>query len=99
MDLTEEQVLAIYEWADGDPYVQGVRLFGSHTKGCARPDSDVDLAVTAEAGHYVALASEWETVLGARLGLTVHVRDFARNKAIRDACDECSRLLFQRNMV
>jgi predicted nucleotidyltransferase len=56
MDLTEEQVRLIQDWAAREHIIEEVRLFGSRAKGCARPDSDVDLAVTAAAGHYVALA-------------------------------------------
>jgi predicted nucleotidyltransferase len=51
MDLTEHQVRAIKEWAQSARYAQEVRLFGSRAKGCARPDSDVDLAITAGIGH------------------------------------------------
>ena len=89
IDLTEQQVLAVKEWADHNQ-VEAVRLFGSRAKGCATADSDVDLAVTADKGLYWTMAAKWEVELTAWLGLTVHIRDYARNKAIRDACEECS---------
>ena len=89
--LTEQQERKVREWADRTQYVKAVRLFGSRAKGCAKPHSDVDLAVTADAGHYVALAAKWEAELAALLGLTVRIGDFARNKAIRDASEECNR--------
>jgi hypothetical protein len=59
--------------------------------------SDIDLAISADTGHYVALVEEWERYLTDALGPTVHIRDFLRNEAIRIACDECSLpILFDR---
>jgi predicted nucleotidyltransferase len=49
MNLTEQQVEIIKNWAASSLYLQAVRLFGSYAKGSAHPDSDVDLAVTAMA--------------------------------------------------
>ena len=36
---------AIKAWAEDQPDIQGVLLVGSHARGTARPDSDVDLVV------------------------------------------------------
>lgn len=94
MDLTDNQVRAITNWAAEERVIEEVRLFGSRAKGYARPDSDVDLAVTADEGHYVALAAAWEERLTAQLGLEVRVRDFARNETIRAACEECNVIIF-----
>ncbi len=96
IDLTDDQQRQIIEWAQATPYVRAARLFGSRAKGNARPDSDVDLAVSASAGHYVALVAEWEKHLSERTGLTVHIRDYERNEAIRDACAECHVLIYER---
>jgi predicted nucleotidyltransferase len=96
VDLKPEEVEAIQRWAKQTPQVREVRLFGSRAKGCAKSNSDVDLAVTADAGNYVALANKWEEHLSKLVDLTVHVRDYARNEAIRQACEECSLLLFRR---
>jgi predicted nucleotidyltransferase len=74
--------------------MDAVRLFGSYAKGGAHERSDIDLAVSANAGHYLALVDEWERNLTDLLGSTVHIRDFIRNGAIQVACDECSLLLF-----
>jgi predicted nucleotidyltransferase len=83
MNLTEQQVEIIKRWAASSPYVQAVRLFGSGAKGCARPDSDVDLAVTASVGHYVALAAKRETELREKTGVQLNIHDFVRNKGQR----------------
>src|SRR3954464_1205772 len=95
MDLSANQAEAIRDWARRTPYVREVRLFGSRAKGIAKPNSDVDLAVTADdAGHYVALSANWEKHLSDALVLTVHIRDYARNETIRKACQECCVPLF-----
>jgi predicted nucleotidyltransferase len=79
----------------GDPRVAGgaVRVFGSYAKGNPYKSSDIDIAVSADAGHYVALVEKWERNLTDLVRPTVHIRDFLRNEAIC-ACDECSLLLF-----
>ena len=94
MYLAEAQLAKIRAWAKASPYVDAVRLFGSYAKGNANERSDIDLAVSANAGHYLALVEEWELNLTDILGSTVHIRDFLRNEAIQLACDECSLLLF-----
>jgi predicted nucleotidyltransferase len=62
--------------------------------GNARETSDIDLAVSADASHYLALVEQWERHLTDALGPTVHIRDFLRNEAICAACDECSVALY-----
>jgi predicted nucleotidyltransferase len=73
MDLSPKQIAAIKTWARDTPQVVEVRLFGSRAKGTARPDSDVDLAVTADYGNYVALVAQWEDRLSKELGLDVRI--------------------------
>jgi predicted nucleotidyltransferase len=90
MHLAEPQLAIIRTWAEATKYVRDVRLFGSYAKGTAHERSDIDLAISADTGHYVALVEEWERYLTDALGPTVHIRDFLRNEAIRIACDECS---------
>ena len=92
--LAEAQLAKIRAWAESSPYVDAVRLFGSYAKGNAHERSDIDLAVSANAGHYLALVDESEHNLSDILGSTVHIRDFLRNEATQLACDECSLLLF-----
>ncbi len=41
-----EQFLSqVMRWAEGQPDIAGVVLVGSHARGAARPDSDIDLVV------------------------------------------------------
>ena len=89
MDLSPEQVLTIQDYARRSRKMGNVFLFGSRAKGCAEPDSDVDLAVDASAGNWTALADTWERDLSERLGLIVHVRTLM-DDAIRLACEEWS---------
>ena len=44
--------------------IQQVILFGSHARGDARPDSDVDLCLVAErAGRQFAAARQWRAAM------------------------------------
>jgi predicted nucleotidyltransferase len=67
VNLTDDQVDKIREWAAQTRYVKEVRLFGSRAKGSARPDSDIDLAITVGGsddgvvrGNYFAVGPEWQ---------------------------------------
>ncbi len=57
-------------------HVAKLEVFGSHAKGTARPDSDVDLLVSFETGKmpglaFVALAEELESFFGRSVDLLV----------------------------
>jgi hypothetical protein len=68
--------------------------FSEAMQKAALTSAAIDLAISADTGHYVALVEEWERYLTDALGPTVHIRDFLRNEAIRIACDECSLLIY-----
>jgi predicted nucleotidyltransferase len=102
--ITEAQKNAVRRWAkDVAPKVSEVRLFGSRARGCARPDSDVDLAVTIDTsnpgvvlGVYQAEGENWEKQLTSRLGMKVHIGLYNDPVAdcVRKSCDACSVRLF-----
>ena len=92
MHLTEAQLAIIQAWADATPQVYEVRLFGSYAKGTAHAGSDVDIAISASAGSWTALAEKWEQSLSSALALKVNIRTLA-NPAVRGYCDEFSALL------
>jgi predicted nucleotidyltransferase len=98
MDLTEQQRRNIQEWAEGTRVVETVRLYGSRAKGSARPDSDVDLAITVSAGNYVRFANEWQKELSDGLGLGVRLKQYnsPADDTVRRYCDEFSVVLFPR---
>ena len=45
MQLSDNDQIAITEWAKACPLIAEVRLYGSRAKGNSRDDSDIDLAV------------------------------------------------------
>jgi predicted nucleotidyltransferase len=103
MDLTDQQVRAIKEWAEATRYVQEVRLFGSRAKGDARSNSDADLALTLGGddpgtilGNYFALSQKWQDELTSRLELKAHVALYNEtdDDRVRRYCDKCSIVLF-----
>jgi predicted nucleotidyltransferase len=104
MDLTEHQQWIIREWALRTPYIQEVRLFGSRAEGSARPDSDIDLAITVGGdnprtvlGHYFALSERWQNELTELLEAKAHIALYNEDQSpVRPSCDECSFLLFSK---
>jgi predicted nucleotidyltransferase len=104
LELTDQQQRAICSWAEGVNCVQVVRLFGSRAKGTARPDSDVDLALTLRADtaedllEWVQELDAWEDQLSARLGLEADVWIFHRDihPSVLEYCNEASVVLWTR---
>ena len=97
--ISDTQKAAIREWAEGDPYVREVRIFGSRAKGKGRLDSDLDIAITASVGNYTRFDSEWKAELERRTGLRVGLSQYNNpvNDTVRRYCDDPSTILiFQR---
>jgi predicted nucleotidyltransferase len=96
MDLTEKQVRAIRDWADGARYVEEVRLFGSRVRSGDPSDRDVDLAITVGGPDY-ALSKKWQGELTTMLGVKAHVNLYnePQDETVRRACDESSVLLWR----
>lgn len=89
--ISEAQIAVIREWAERTRYLASLRLFGSRLKGCARIDSDLDIAIDAADEHY----KRWEGELQELTGLRAAVRHYKTDK-VREYCDEFSVLVFQR---
>jgi predicted nucleotidyltransferase len=51
-------------WAERRPEVRAVLLVGSHARGEARPDSDVDLVILADHPRALVDPAAWARVLG-----------------------------------
>ena len=98
MDLTEQQVRYIQEWAERTGVVKTVRLYGSRAKGSARSDSDVNLALTVGTSHYVRILNEWQKELSDALILKVMLKQYnsPADDTVRRYCDEFSVVLFPR---
>src|SRR5262245_20784147 len=106
MNLTELQQWIIKEWALRTPHVQEVGLLGSRAKGTAKPDSDIDLAMTVDGdspgtvlGNYFALGERWQEQLAELLEAKVHVALYNNpgSSVARSSCDEWSILLFSKS--
>ncbi len=106
MDLTDQQQRRVREWAKRTPSVEEVWLFGSRAKGRAKPDSDVDLALTLRPvgaprsllGNYYALSERWTEELTEVLQQQAHVAllNDPEPSPVLASCEECSCLLFRR---
>lgn len=97
--VSRQQLDAIRDWAQNDPYVQEVRVFGSRAKGRARIDSDLDIAITATDGNYARFDVEWKNVLSEVTGLKIGLSQYnnPQNDIVRRYCaDDSTILVFQR---
>jgi predicted nucleotidyltransferase len=98
--ISRQQLDAIRDWAQNDPYIQEVRVFGSRAKGRARIDSDLDIAITASDGIYTSLSRKWQDEISDRTGLRARVSQYncAIDDTVRRYCDEDQHtiLVFQR---
>ena len=106
MDITDHQQRRIREWAERTPWVEEVWLFGSRARGGAKPDSDIDLALTLGRvgaprtllGNYYALCERWTEELTEVLQQQAHVAllNDPEPSPVPASCEECSCLLFRR---
>jgi len=80
MDMRDEWISALREWAAHNDSVRELWLFGSRAKGTSRPDSDVDIALALmppNGKHNWALAAyieffeDWKSELRAALDWNV----------------------------
>lgn len=55
---------AIAAWAAADPRIAAVALVGSHARGSARPDSDVDLLILSDVAEQFVADTGWLRRLG-----------------------------------
>ena len=73
--LTPSQIDSICEYAQGDPNLVAVYLFGSVARGAARSDSDVDLAVQVrnpiEGLQRLRMETELSNAIGRDVDLVV----------------------------
>ncbi len=87
-DLSAHELTAIRRWAEATPRITEIRLFGSRAKGRARPDSDIDLAITVPSlDLHGALEGElkaqklWKRELIAMTGRRVSLVFYSRRSA------------------
>jgi predicted nucleotidyltransferase len=63
-------------WAEGDPRVSGVALVGSHARGEAGPDSDIDLIIVSIDPGSLVNDTAWVARFGAIESLKVEHYEF-----------------------
>jgi predicted nucleotidyltransferase len=88
--ISEAQIDAIRKWAEGDPCVRAVRVFGSRAKGLGRIDSDLDIAISASDGNYNRFDTDWKRQLEEATGLRVGLSHYDSNEVARSYCADPS---------
>jgi predicted nucleotidyltransferase len=77
MDMPDDWLRELRSWAKDNGNVRELWLFGSRAQGCARPDSDVDLAIafmpdtgagSSPLANFGALRSTWRARLKEIVG-------------------------------
>jgi len=63
-NVVEDLMRALRAWAEAEPSVEAVALVGSHARGDARPDSDVDLIVLSAEPARLLHDRDWVTRFG-----------------------------------
>jgi len=71
MESLSAFVMDLELWGGGASQILGIALVGSHARGTARPDSDIDVVVLVdEPAHYLSAAGWVE-----RFGTATHISD------------------------
>ena len=60
----DEFLAKVTEWAESTSDIQLLALVGSHARGMARPDSDIDLIVLSDQPEQYLFDSTWANVFG-----------------------------------
>ena len=77
----DDLVDAVAAWAVAQPDVAGAALVGSHARGEARPDSDVDFVIlTDDSARYTAV-HDWAAAFGRVTSTSVE--DWGRVRSVR----------------
>lgn len=94
---------ALVDWAENEPLIRTVHVYGSVIKGCRHPD-DLDVAVTLAVKDYGEITSlwihkrsEWEAQLQSKIGLTVDLQLDHDAPKVRAGLEEASVLIFERS--
>jgi len=97
----EECCKLIGAWADGEPLISHVWVFGSRFRGDHRPDSDLDIALALNSSvddmesDYINNAARWRETLSSHLHLLVKTHPAYRLQ-IQEYLQKGSKLIFER---
>ncbi len=92
----------LQQWAETNPHIGELRIFGSYAKGTARPNSDLDIAVRVvrkKPGDTTVWITacfecpEWEKELTQILGIQADVEDIT-GKHVSQYVQEASILVY-----
>ena len=72
---------AVARWAAADPRIAAVLLVGSHARGAARADSDVDLVVLCDEPDAFVSDRSWVTTFG--VARAQRVEEWGRVRSVR----------------
>ena len=76
-------IAEVTHWAQHDDRVVGVAVCGSHARGEARPDSDVDLCILTAAPGSLLEERSWVHGFGADARIVEPVEDYGLVQSIR----------------
>ena len=79
----EDFIAKVTAWAQGDSRVAAAGVCGSHARGEARPDSDVDLCILTAAPGSLLEERSWVHGFGADARIAKPVEDYGLVQAIR----------------
>ena len=94
----DRMISLLRQWAEENPCIGEVYVYGSYARGKARPNSDLDVAVrvirkrpgdSSVYTTYIAEAGEWEADLTQRLGIQVDLDDVTA-PSVSEWVRECS---------
>jgi predicted nucleotidyltransferase len=79
--LVSDMLDRVRDWAAHQPTIAAVALVGSHARGAARPDSDIDLVLLCEEPHAFLAETSWIHRFGEVR--TCHMEDWGMVTSLR----------------
>lgn len=108
MDIPEQDITAIINWASSMPIITRAWVFGSRIKGTSRIDSDLDVAIEHGAmkgdtnAYTTAIVerSKWQKELQSRVSLTLDLQSYipGHSDNIEKYLSEASVLIYEKTI-
>lgn len=106
MAVPDTDIQAIRRWAESQPIIKRVWLFGSRVRGTERPDSDLDIAVEhdslpGDSDAFTTAISEvgnWRAQLQPQVSLTIDLQSYIPGitPTIEAGLNDSSQLVYQK---
>ena len=105
--IARAKAASITKWAERNPQIRRVWVFGSHAKGTDEPDSDIDIAVEPEPvadseetlAVWMAKGEAWQAELQDHLAVKVNLEWFdpdGSTRAVAAALRDAKLLVYER---